>query len=174
MAQEVHLGDDATGKIRDFWDGFLLAAITLGLYELWWYYRLNDELRTVGRLRNDRELSRSRPAVSTATVGLAVLVCLRGADSTAAAAVGMALMIAGLISQYRFGQRLRRAQELVGLVQEARFEPLSFLLLFPGYLLVIPPFFWYAGVTRHQNAVVRAAAVLSASGRATFAAPSGI
>lgn len=144
-------------KIRDFWTGFGLAVVTLGLYEIWWYYYLNDELRSIGRMTNDHELRRSRPALSTAAVGLALFVGLGISDTSVVAAIGLVLLLAAFISQYRFGKRLQRAQELVGIPDGERFRPLAVLLLFPDNFLVLPPFFWYATVTRHQNAAIRAA-----------------
>ena len=144
-------------KIRDFWTGFGLAVITLGLYEIWWYYYLNDELRSIGRMTNDHELRSSRPALSTAAVGLAVLVGYRVSRSPAVVAIGVVVLLAAFISQYRFGKRLRRAQELVRIPDRERFRPLSVFLLFPGNFLVVPPFFWYAYVTEHQNVAIRAA-----------------
>jgi len=172
MAREVALGPDETGRIRQFWAGFGLAVITLGLYEAWWYYRLNRELRSVGRLVRDEGLRRSKPALSTAAVVLAGLAAPFG-DGPLVLGIGLALGAVALFSQYRFGKRVARAGELVGIVPDERFRPSEIFLLWPGGLFILPPFFWYASVTRHQNAVLEAAAARPPVGGAAFVGAPG-
>ena len=56
---------------------------------------------------------------------------------------------------------IKRAQELGGIPAEVQINPTSaFLLYFPGLLLLIPVFFHYWYVTKHQNMALRAAAGL--------------
>lgn len=160
MDEEVQLGGGATGKIRDFWTGVALAAATLGLYELWWYYRLNAELRAIGVLVDDRRLARTLPELSVTALVAGLLLRLPG-DSWLYIAVGFAALAVSLVSQHRFGCRIRRAEELVGVPKRDRFKRWSILLLFPGGLLLIPYFIWFANVTRHQSELMEIRAHLA-------------
>ncbi len=109
----------------------------------WWYFYLNDELRDIGRSYGDPELGSSKPI-----------------NSLMAVLFGGLLILPPYISVYRFGKRINRAEMLVGIPESDRINPVwAFLLLFPLGLLVIPAFMHYAMVTRHQDMVVRAAAV---------------
>jgi hypothetical protein len=47
MAQEVQIGS-GTAKLRSPWGIFFLALVTLGIYYLVWYYKINRELRDYG------------------------------------------------------------------------------------------------------------------------------
>lgn len=52
MAYEMKLrGGDAEVKIRNPWAVALLPIVTLGIYHLVWWYRINRELRDFGRAR---------------------------------------------------------------------------------------------------------------------------
>lgn len=151
---EVSLGPDAKGKFRSFGTGFLLAVVTLGLYEIWWYYYLNRELRSVGRLLGDQRLAQTLPGLSATA-----LVFGLGSTSPTDAwwpfeVAALIAFVASLISQHRFGRRIRRAEELLGIPEAQRFGRWSVLMVFPGALLLIPYIFWFARVTRHQNAVL--------------------
>jgi hypothetical protein len=166
---KVRLGPDATGKFRAFGTGLLLAVITLGLYEIWWYYYLNDELRSIGRLLGDSRLARTLP-------GLSVTALAFGLASTGPThawwpfeAAALVAFVASLISQHRFGRRIRRAEELLGIPEDRRFGRWSVLLVFPGALLLIPYIFWFARVTRHQNALLDLAEDLPRVGAAIAA-----
>ncbi len=49
MAYEMQIrGSDSTAKIRSPWAAALLPIITLGIYHLVWWYRINRELRDYG------------------------------------------------------------------------------------------------------------------------------
>lgn len=161
MEGEVSLGPGANGKLREFWTGFWLAVVTLGVYELWWYYRLNDELRSIGRLLDVDELARSWPFLSVSALALGLLAVLPEYASTPLLIAAAAAFVASLVSQYRFGRRIRCAEERLGLPESERFKPYAVLLVFPGNLLVIPYVYWFAYVTRHQNALVDGAADLA-------------
>lgn len=141
MAEEIELGKGGLGKIRSFWVGFGLTIITLGIYYLCWYYFVNDELKDIGIANDDGNLSQSSPTTSV----IAVLF-------------GWIVVIPPYLSVYNYGQRIRRAQLLVGVDRNRAINPtIAFLLFFPGSLLIVPYFihFWY--VTKHQNAALRAA-----------------
>lgn len=148
MAQEVEFGHNGEGKIRSFWVGFGLSAITLSLYGLCWYYFVNEELKEVGQTKDDQNLAQSSPALSVTAL-----------------IVGGYFIIPPLLSVYNYGQRIKRAQRLGGIPRSDQINPVTaFLLFFPGALLIIPYFahFWY--VTKHQNMAVRAAGGLPYGG----------
>jgi hypothetical protein len=149
MAQEVEIGTTGeAGKIRSFWVGLGLSILTFGIYSLCWYYFVNDELKDVGQAKGDQNLAQSSPAMSVTAV-----------------LVGGWVIVPPLLSIYNYGQRIRRAQRLAGIPRERQINPTTaFLLLFPGVLLVVPYFFHYWYVTKHQNAAIRAAGGLPAWG----------
>jgi len=119
MAQEVEIGNNGEGKIRSFWVGFGLSAITLSLYGLCWYYFVNDELKDIGQARDDQNLAQSSP-------GMSVTALL----------VGGYFIIPPLLSVYNYGQRIKRAQRLTGVPRGDQVNPITaFLLFFPGALL---------------------------------------
>jgi hypothetical protein len=149
MAQEVEFGTGGEGKIRSFWVGVGLSAITFGIYGFCWYYFVNNELKDVGLSREDQNLGQSNPALS-------VIALVLG---------GFTFWVAPLLSVYNYGQRIKRAQRLVAVPREDQINPVSaFLLYFPGALFVIPLFFHYWYVTKHQNMAVRAAGGLHHKG----------
>jgi Domain of unknown function (DUF4234) len=149
MAQEVEIGGGGEGKIRSFWVGLGLTVITLGIYHLFWYYFVNDELKDVGIAKDDQHLAQSSPAMSVVAVFPIVNY----------------LIVPPLLSVFNYSKRIKRAQRLGAVPTERQINPtLAFLLYFPGALLIIPVFvhFWY--VTKHQNMAIRAAAGLRYSG----------
>ena len=167
---QVSLGPGETGRIREFWTGFLLAVVTLGFYELWWYYRLNRELRSVGRLLDERKLARSLPFASVTALALGFVAFLPpDSQSEPIVFAALALFVLSLVSQYRFGRRIRLAEEHIGIAVSQRFRPAAILMLFPGGLFVIPYFLWFAYVTRHQNTVLDLAADLPSAQSAVLA-----
>jgi hypothetical protein len=148
MAQEVEFGTGATGKIRSFAVGLGLSIITAGIYSLFWYYFVNDELKDVGISKGDENLAKSNPMMSVTAV-----------------LVGGWLIVPPLLSVYNYGQRIQRAQRLVGVPKEEQINPITaFLLFFPGGLLLVPYLFHFWYVTKHQNMAMRAAAGLDYRG----------
>lgn len=141
MAQEVEFGNGGEGKIRSFWVGLGLVIITLSIYAFCWYYFLNDELKDVGIAKNDQKLAQSSPALSVTAILL-----------------GGWLIVPPLLSVYNFGQRIKRAQRLVGIPRHDQINPIvAFLLYFPGIFLIVPYFIHYWYVTKHQNMTMLAA-----------------
>jgi hypothetical protein len=141
MAQEVEFGDGGAGKVRSFAVGLGLTILTIGFYYLFWYYLVNDELKDIGVSRNDQKLAQSSPAMSVVAV-----------------TIGSFILVPPLLSVYNYGQRIKRAQRLVGIDPAHQINPVAaFLLLFPGGILIIPTFIHYWYVTEHQNRAVRAA-----------------
>jgi hypothetical protein len=154
MAQEVEFGGGCVGKVRSFWVGLGLAAITFGIYYYFWYFLINKELKDIGIAKGDEKLAESEPMMSA----IAVLF-------------GGLVLIPPLISIYNAGNRIRRAEVLAGVEHDRAINPLAaFLLAFPGGLLIIPAFFHYWYVTKHQNAAVRAAGRLEPFGDARMSA----
>lgn len=148
MAQEVDIGAGGTGKIRSFWVGVLLVVVTFGVYAFCWYYFVNDELKDIGAEKDDQNLAQSSPAMSVTAI-----------------IAGGWLIVPWFLSVYNYGQRIKRAQRLVGIPRERQINPTTaFLLLFPGALLVIPYFLHYWYVTKHQNMALRGMAGLPHDG----------
>lgn len=75
----------------------VLTLVTLGLYNLVWYYRINRELRDFGRVYRQEMLASERPWLSLLAVTL-----------------GGLLIFPPLVSYWRTTSRIRRAEELVG------------------------------------------------------------
>lgn len=154
MAQEIDIGTGATGKIRSFWMGALLVVVTFGIYTYCWYYFVNDELKDIGAEKDDQSLAQSSPAMSVTAI-----------------LVGGWLFVPWFLSVYNYGQRIKRAQRLVGVPRERQINPTTaFLLLFPGILLVVPYFLHYWYVTKHQNMALRGMAGLPIDGSPDLAA----
>ncbi len=118
MAQEVKIpGTEATAKIRNLFAVALLPFITFLIYNFYWWYQINRELRDYGRAKGTAELGDS-PGKSLLAVTLGALV-----------------IIPALVSNYRGFKRVQAAQRLTGV------EPLNGwigLILF----VVITPAFW--------------------------------
>lgn len=104
MAQTVVVGNQ-TFKRRNIvgvWLG--LPLITLGIYHLVWYYKINNEAR---RYLGDDKIS---PGISLLAITL-----------------GAFLIIPPFVSIYKTGSRIARMQEKAGL--DSRIEPVLGLLL---------------------------------------------
>ena len=142
MAQEVTFGKGGEGKVRSFWVGLGLVIVTFGIYAPCWYYFVNNELKDVGIAKEDQNLGQSSPAMS-------VVALVFGSFT---------FYIAALLSVYNYGQRIKRSQRLVAIPSHDQINPTTaFLLYFPGALLIVPLFFHFSYVTKHQNRVLRAA-----------------
>jgi hypothetical protein len=85
----------APPKVVKPWIVAALSFVTLGLYFLRWYYRVNREMREFGAARHDADLSASRPLRSL----VAVLV-------------GRFLLVPAIVSYVRFGGRIARCERL--------------------------------------------------------------
>ena len=142
MAQDVQLGSGATGKIRSIWVVYLLSIVTLGIYQWFWYYYVNDELKQVGASKGEEDLAHSNPTMSVVAI-----------------TIGSLIVVPPFISAFAYGKRILRAQEAVGVPEQSRISPVAtFLLLCPGFLLVILPLFWWWIVQANQNKVLLTAA----------------
>ena len=87
------MSDGEIGKYRSPLVTYVLFIVTLSLYDMYWWYQVNRELRDY--LRDD-----------TIKPGLSLLA--------------MFIPIANLVTLWRGGVRIRRAQELAGLESTCR------------------------------------------------------
>ncbi|MBV9819073.1 MAG: DUF4234 domain-containing protein [Solirubrobacterales bacterium] len=133
---------EARGRVRSFGVGLLLSFLTLGIYPMVWYYKLNAELQHVGIGRGDPQLSASRPA-----------------KSLAAWIFGAALLgIPNVLSLHGFTQRIARAEAVAGIPHQQRLNATgAFLLMFPFGFLIVTQLVFYYRITEHQNRILRAA-----------------
>src|SRR5689334_13101678 len=98
MAEEVAIpGSDGTAKIRSPWAAALLPIVTLGIYYFVWYYKINREMRDLGKARGTDELGDS-PGTSLLATTLGALI-----------------IVPALVSTYHTAQRIQRAQALNGI-----------------------------------------------------------
>ena len=105
-AYNVTLDDGARAKRREPGLVLLWTWVTLGIYNLVWYYKINRELRDFGRAKNDEELGSSSPGLSLLAVTL-----------------GAFLIVPPFVSWWKCTRRIERAQEIAGV------NPLSFGLI---------------------------------------------
>jgi hypothetical protein len=97
MAEEVAIGGGpTTAKIRSIWAVALLPLVTIGIYYFVWYYKVNRELRDLGRQRQVAGFGDS-PGKSLLAVTLGALIIVPAVIST--------------INTYK---RIRLAQQVVG------------------------------------------------------------
>ena len=132
MAEQLLIGPTrASVKVRSPWAAALLPFITLGIYHLVWWYRINRELRDVGQ-------------------GRGVDLGQNPTNSLLALFPGALIIIPPFVSYWRGTNRVMRAAEL------ARSEPVTgwiALILF----IVIQPAYW-AYLQSSLNHAWRAAA----------------
>ena len=96
MSETVRIGDTtATAKIRHPLAAFGLVFLTLGIYYLVWYYKVNRELRDLGRATGEEARLGRSPLTSLAAITF-----------------GWLLVVPPFVSFYRTMQRLEAAQEV--------------------------------------------------------------
>jgi hypothetical protein len=111
MAEELQVGS-ARVKIRNPFGVFLLAIVTLGIYYLVWYYKVNRELR------------------DAAGIDVSPIVALL------AITVGWVIIVPPFVSWYRTFQRIQQAQRQAGLTSEA--NPILGFILYVIALFFLP------------------------------------
>lgn len=125
-AREVVMPSGARAKVRDEGLVVLWTALTVGIWTLVWYYRINREMRDFGRAHGDRRLADSNPVLSILAVTLGGLV-----------------IVPALVSYWRTTGRIRHMQRLCNI------DPINGWVIGACYvsgwlilitLLVIPPF----------------------------------
>lgn len=104
MAHEVEIEGERY-RVRSPWAVLGLGIVTLGIYYLWWYYRINDDAR---RYLREYEL---RPFVSFLAI-----------------TVGWMILVPPFVSYFRTGKRIRQMQQRAGV--EADHSPGLGLALF--------------------------------------------
>jgi len=98
MAEVVQIrGTTAEAKIRHPLAVFGLIFLTLGIYYYVWYYKVNRELRDLGRATGEEERLGRSPLTSLVAI-----------------TVGWLIIVPPFVSFYRTFQRVEAAQELSG------------------------------------------------------------
>jgi hypothetical protein len=119
MAYEVN-ANGAIAKVRNPWGVLGLSIITLGIYTVVWYYKVNKEFKEYGAAQGDQELADSNPTNSVLAVTLGALI-----------------IVPAIISFVNTVKRAQRVQQLGGV------EPLNgwiVLLLYFVISIAIPPY----------------------------------
>jgi hypothetical protein len=120
MAETVRIrGTPATAKTRHPVGAFALVLVTLGIYYLVWYYKVNRELRDLGRATGEPERLGTSPLTSLLAV-----------------TIGWLVVVPPFVSWYRTFRRIRAAQEVSGADQHVSVA-LGFVLYVVG-VFVLP------------------------------------
>ena len=115
MAELIRIqGTTATAKVRNPIVAFLLAFVTLGIYYLVWYYKVNRELRDLGRATGEEERLGRSPLTSLMAISF-----------------GWLILVPPFVSVYRTLQRIQAAQEISG----TKGEPLNVWIGYALYLI---------------------------------------
>lgn len=117
MAEELQVGATRV-KIRNPFGVFALAIVTLGIYYLVWYYKVNRELR-------DAEGIDVSPVVALLAI-----------------TIGWLIIVPPFLSWYRTFQRLQQAQQRAGLTSEV--NPILGFILYVVALYFLPVELLYA------------------------------
>lgn len=126
MGQELQIRNgEGRVKIRSPWAAALLPIITLGIYHLVWWYRINCELRDYGRA-NGHDLGQSP------------------ANSTLALFPGGLIIIPALITYWRGTERIQAAARI------SANEPINGWIALILYLFVAPAFWAYMQVSLNE------------------------
>lgn len=96
MAEVVRIrGTPAEAKIRHPLAAFGLVFLTLGIYYLVWYYKVNRELRDLGRAAGEEDRLGRSPLTSLLAI-----------------TVGWLILVPPFVSFYRTFRRIETAQEV--------------------------------------------------------------
>src|SRR3954451_10366951 len=115
MAEVISIrGSTATAKIRNPFIAFLLVFVTLGIYYLVWYYKVNRELRDLSRATGREEQLGRSPFTSLMAITL-----------------GWLILVPPFVSTYRTFKRIQVAQEIDGTAG----DPINIRLAFVLYLV---------------------------------------
>ena len=119
MAYEVN-ANGAIAKVRNPWGVLGLGLITLGIYTIVWYYKINKEFKEYGAAQGDQELADSNPTNSVLAVTLGALI-----------------IVPAIISFINTVKREQRVQQLGGV------EPINGWIVLILYLVIgiaVPPY----------------------------------
>jgi uncharacterized protein DUF4234 len=123
MAYEMKIrGTEHEVKVRNPWAVALLPIITLGIYHLVWWYRINKELKAYGEAKG-YDLGQNPT------------------NSLLALFPGGLIIIPALVSYWRGTERVQGASKIAG------HEPVSGWLSIILYLLIAPAFWAYLQVS---------------------------
>src|SRR5450755_1813534 len=148
MAYELEIRDtNDKVKIRSPWAAALLPIITLGVYHLVWWYRINRELRDYGRAKG-YDLGQNPT------------------NSVLAIFPGAIIIVPTLMTYWRRTKRVQGASKLAGQ------EPVSGWICLILYLLIAPGFWAYLQIS--LNELWRAEADLLPGQPALPAAPDAL
>jgi hypothetical protein len=126
MAYEMKIrGTEDQVKVRNPWAVALLPIVTLGIYHLVWWYRINRELSSFGRARG-YDLGQSPT------------------NSLLALFPGGIIVIPALVSYWRGTERVQGASKIAG------GEPVSGWIALVLYLLLAPGFWAYLQVSLNE------------------------
>ena len=119
MAEVIRIrGTPAEAKIRHPLAVFGLVFLTLGIYYFVWYYKVNRELRDLGRATGEEERLGRSPLTSL----VAILI-------------GWVVVVPPFVSFYRTFRRIEAGQEAIGTSQ--RVSPwLGFALFIVGVVFL--------------------------------------
>jgi hypothetical protein len=119
MAYELKLpGTDHEVKVRNPWAVALLPIVTLGIYHLVWWYKINKELKAYGEAKG-YDLGQNPT------------------NSLLALVPGFLILIPPLVSYWRGTQRVQGASKI------ARREPVNGWIALILYLLLAPGMWFY-------------------------------
>ena len=123
MAYEMKLrGTEHEVKVRNPWAVALLPIITLGIYHLVWWYKINKELKAYGEAKG-YDLGQNPT------------------NSLLALVPGFLIIVPPLVSYYRGTKRVQGASKIAGR------EPASGWIALILYLLLSPAMFAYLQVS---------------------------
>lgn len=118
MAEPVPIsGGPEEAKIRSLWGVVLLPYVTFGIYHFVWYYKINRELKDLGRKRQVQGLGDS-PGTSLLAVTLGALI-----------------IVPAIMSWIGTYKRIKLAQQVVG-VHPA--DQMNGWIVVLGYALIAP------------------------------------
>ncbi len=123
MAYEMKIrGTQSEVKVRSPWAAALLPIITLGIYHLVWWYKVNKELKLYGEAKG-RDLGQSPT------------------NSVLALFPGALIIVPPLVSYWRGTKRIMGAARLAGA------EPVNGWISILLYLIIAPAFWAYLQVS---------------------------
>jgi Domain of unknown function (DUF4234) len=115
-------GGPEEAKIRSLWGVALLPYVTFGIYSLVWYYKINREMRDLGRKRQVQGLGDS-PGMSLLAITLGAIIIVPA--------------IMSIVGTYK---RIKLAQQVVGVYPGDQINGWVVLL---GMLLLAPVAYAY-------------------------------
>jgi hypothetical protein len=126
MAYEMKLrGTEQEVKVRSPWAVALLPIVTLGIYHLVWWYKINKELKAYGEAKG-YDLGQNPT------------------NSLLALVPGFLILVPPLVTYYRGTQRVQGAAKIAGR------EPISGWITLILYLLLAPGMWFYLQSSLNQ------------------------